>query len=240
MGLLLGTFIRPVWSAMPSMLKQPKERLQMEWLWVKESLKNLAMGIKYHWFDFKDSSFGFRERRQIARSLHEKMYTAFARGDINTLKKICCTGLVNDLAARIQQRRKDEKIIWTLDKYHRGPSTYFTGVRIMADRAAAIPEVPGTGIRQVVVRITSRQSKGRTKQPSTKGSPAESENSPTATQDCTEHIVLQRQRVFGQEEPWRIWGHVTPTTVEDLDDPAFAAGLSVAERFEAMRNLAGR
>lgn len=162
------------------------------------------------------------------------------RGDINTLNKTCCKGLANDLSARINQRRKDEKVTWTLDKYHRGPSTYFTGVRILSDRATALPEVDGAGLRQVVVRITSRQSKGRTKQPSTKGSPAESENMPTTTQDCTEHIVLQRMRWAGREEPWRIWGHTTPTTVEDLDHPLFAPGLSMIERLEAFKNLGSR
>lgn len=40
LGLLPGTFIRPVWHEMPSIFKQPRERLRMEWLWWKTRLQN--------------------------------------------------------------------------------------------------------------------------------------------------------------------------------------------------------
>lgn len=42
LGLLAGTFIRPLWSNMPSIMEQPKERLLMEWLWVKTSFANFV------------------------------------------------------------------------------------------------------------------------------------------------------------------------------------------------------
>lgn len=42
MGLLPGTFIRPMWSAMPSIFEQPRERLQMEWLWLRLSFGDFA------------------------------------------------------------------------------------------------------------------------------------------------------------------------------------------------------
>lgn len=42
LGLLPGTFIRPLWRDLPSIFQQPRERLQFEWLWVKSTFQNLA------------------------------------------------------------------------------------------------------------------------------------------------------------------------------------------------------
>lgn len=42
---------------------------------------------------------------------------------------------------------------------------------------------------------------------------------------------------MGEEEDWRVWGHTSPTTVEDLDSPFFAAGLTLSERLAAMKEL---
>lgn len=161
-----------------------------------------------------------------------------------TIRKICCTGLANNLSARISTRPKDEKVTWSLDSYIRTPATLFTGARVLADRATQIPEIPNSGIRQVVLRITSRQSTGKTKLPSTTipGSGAQPQNNametaPAKQQDCTEYIVLQKLMWFGEEQDWRIWGHATPTTVEDLEDPFFAPGLKLSDRLEAMKEM---
>lgn len=40
MGLLPGTFIRPVWQNMPSLFKEPQLRLHMEWLYWKMKVQN--------------------------------------------------------------------------------------------------------------------------------------------------------------------------------------------------------
>lgn len=39
-GLLPGTFIRPLWRDMPSIFEHPQERLRMEWLWIKSAFQN--------------------------------------------------------------------------------------------------------------------------------------------------------------------------------------------------------
>ena len=41
-GLLPGTFIRPVWKHMPSIFKEPKQRWRMEWMWFKMKMQNFA------------------------------------------------------------------------------------------------------------------------------------------------------------------------------------------------------
>ncbi|KAL1962437.1 hypothetical protein VTN77DRAFT_9708 [Rasamsonia byssochlamydoides] len=241
LGLLQGTFIRPLWQDMPSIFQQPRERLQMEWLWVKSWFQNMAGIILYSkWFN-KGLPLRLRERRKVARDLHRQMYTAFAAGDVDTLRKICCTGLANNLSARINRRPKDEKVTWSLDKYIRAPSTYFTGVRVLSDRATQIPELPDSGVRQVVVRITSRQTTGTIPVAGTRGS-KEPETTATGTQkikqqNCTEYIVLQKLLWMGKEEDWRIWGHAKPTTLEDLDKPWFAQGLTLSERLSMMQDL---
>lgn len=156
------------------------------------------------------------------------------------MRKICCTGLANNLSARISHRPKDEQVTWSLEKYNRTPATFFSGIRVVADRASQIPDVPNSGVRQVVLRITSRQSTGKVKLPSNnrdaQSTELEAENAtPAKQQNCTEYIVIQKLMWFGEEQEWRIWGHATPTTVEDLQSPFFAPGMSLADRLDAMK-----
>ncbi|EAW09220.1 uncharacterized protein ACLA_034230 [Aspergillus clavatus NRRL 1] len=238
-GLLPGTYVRPLWRDMPSIFQQPKERMQLEWLWLKNAFQNFLGLLAYSKWINKGLPLRLKERRQIARELHQRMYSAFADGDVTTLRKICCTGLANSLSSRINSRSKDEKVTWTLDKYNRTPATLFTGVRVLSDRATQIPELPDSGVRQVVVRITSRQSTSKAQAPTKRGAEAAGagEAAPAKQQDCTEYIVIQKLRWTGEEEEWRVWGHATPTTVEDLDSPFFASGLTLAERMDAMKDM---
>jgi protein MBA1 len=127
-----------------------------------------------------------------------------------------------------------------LDKYNRTPGTFLTGLRIVSDRATQIPEITNSGVRQVVVRITSRQSTGKVKvTKSPKSATSVETTTPAKQQDCTEYIVLQKLRWFGEEEDWRIWGHTSPSTVDDLDNPMFMSGLSLSERMDAMKEAMG-
>ncbi|PYH98735.1 hypothetical protein BO71DRAFT_394898 [Aspergillus ellipticus CBS 707.79] len=234
-GLLPGTFIRPLWRDMPSLFAQPQERLRMEWLWIKSGFQNFLGLLAYCKWLNKGLPLRLKERRQVARDLHQEMYSAFAAGEVHTLRKVCCTGLANELMSRITTRPEDKQITWALEKYLRTPGTFFTGVRVVSDRATQIPELPNSGVRQVVVRITSRQSKGT-------GSTNEDTAAVAANakqQDCTEYIVIQKFRWTGQETDWRVWGHATPTTVEELSSPFFAPGVSLAERMEAIKSQMG-
>ncbi|KAL2219136.1 hypothetical protein M432DRAFT_545617 [Thermoascus aurantiacus ATCC 26904] len=237
-GLLPGTFIRPLWRDMPSFFEQPRQRLHLEWLSLKTAVQNFLGILAYSKFFNKGLPLRLRERRKAARALHQRMYTAFAAGDINTIRKICCPGLAKSLSTRIANRPGHERITWTLEKYLRTPATYFTGVRVLSDRATVLPELPDSGVRQVVVRITSRQSTSTISSPAKRGSEsATSESTTVKQQDCTEYVVLQKLRLMGEEDEWRIWGHTSPTTVEDLDSPFFAAGLTLSERLAGMKEL---
>lgn len=46
LGLLPGTFIRPLWRDMPSIFHQPRERLRMEWLSWKSWAQNLTRYVQ--------------------------------------------------------------------------------------------------------------------------------------------------------------------------------------------------
>lgn len=116
------------------------------------------------------------------------------------------------------------------------------GVRIVSDRATKLPNLDNSGIRQIVVRIISEQSKAKSiNSPKTGPEDAGAAvTTPTTTQECTEHIVIQQLCLYGENGPWMIWGHATPTTTEDLASPVFARGLSAAERYQALLQEQGR
>ena len=49
-GLLPGTFIKPLWRDMPSIFQQPKERLHYEWLWLKSWFQNFLGWVSHRSF----------------------------------------------------------------------------------------------------------------------------------------------------------------------------------------------
>lgn len=156
--------------------------------------------------------------------------------DVDTLNTICCPGLARSLTARIHQRSSNEYVSWSLDKYLRTPATFFMGVRILSDRGVAFPDMPDSGVRQIVARVTSRQSTGKTSVTDDQMVDGEADSQPSQVkqQNCTEHIVFQRLMWSGEELGWSIWGHAKPTTVDDLDSPHFAQGLTASERLSTV------
>ena len=42
-GLFPGTFIKPAWRDVPSLFRHPKQRLKLEWVWIKMSVQNFFM-----------------------------------------------------------------------------------------------------------------------------------------------------------------------------------------------------
>lgn len=109
----------------------------------------------------------------------------------------------------------------------------------MSDRATSLPEIPGSGIRQIVVRVTSRQSMATSKIERAKRGVAPVETLvSTKEQDCIEYIVVQNLRWNGNDKGWTLWGHASPTTLQKaLEDPYFAPGLSAMERLEQMKEM---
>lgn len=55
-GLLPGTFIKPLGKDMPSPIEQPRERLRMEWLWIKRSVENFFGYVAFFFFGLAELS----------------------------------------------------------------------------------------------------------------------------------------------------------------------------------------
>jgi protein MBA1 len=57
LGLLPGTFIRPEGKNMPSIFRQPGDRLRMEWVWLKQWFQNVAgyVSFLYIFYNYIDS-----------------------------------------------------------------------------------------------------------------------------------------------------------------------------------------
>lgn len=157
------------------------------------------------------------------------------RGDTSEIKRITCDKFAKNLVQQIERRPKNESMSWKLLKYLRTPSTNFLGVRVLSDRATAIPDIPKSGIRQLVVRITSRQSTTTTNT-GTKATVADEASAPTKEKDCLEYVVIQNMRWNGQDKGWRVWGFISPTTLETArTDPYFMPKLSAMERLKMIQ-----
>ncbi|OAT10879.1 hypothetical protein BDBG_06658 [Blastomyces gilchristii SLH14081] len=243
MGLLPGTFIRPLWRNMPSIFRYPKERLWMEWVSLRAKFQDFVGVLAYcKYLNAKNKlPLRLRERKRAARDLYKTMYTAYAAADTATLDNICCDSLRDQFLKRISKRPPQaKKLVWTLHKFIKFPfSTTLTGSRVIADRAAQVAH--GVGIRQVVVRIQSRQSLVRPQPPAAESPNEAKRTQPQAaageakSQTSTEYIVLQKMLVAGKEGDWKVWGFVNESTMEDMEtNPAFAKGLSLKDRLELM------
>ncbi|KAJ5594461.1 uncharacterized protein N7459_000669 [Penicillium hispanicum] len=243
-GLLPGTFVRPAWKDMPSIFQNPGDRFQMEWTSLKSRFQNFMSLCLYfwpeRWFPLRPQD--LRERRSRARLLYKDMYTALASGDIPGVRRLCCDGLARKLVNQIESRPRNEQVTWNLVNWIRAPNTYFTGVRVVSDRATKIPEVPNSGIRQIILRVTSRQSMSKSKTLTSRGKSASQEVAKTTpkVQDCDEFLVIQQLIWNDKDSGWRVWGYAKPTTLEKVQtDPFFAPGLSTMDRLEAMKEMMG-
>jgi protein MBA1 len=144
--------------------------------------------------------FGFPSRKPVAQALHKQMYGAFAAADTTTLRRITCDGLYESFSSRIYSRPKFERWEWELVKYNGRP-------KVVSDRAASLG-IEGCGIRQVVVRIPSRQ---RLTRYNRRGEVVEGTGK---EKDTVEFVVIQKKLWHGKEEDWRVWGTTEETTYE--------------------------
>lgn len=146
-------------------------------------------------------------RRQIAptaTALHREMYSAFADGDVRTLRKICTDGIYESFEARIGARKRGERVEWDLVRYDKSP-------RIVSNRGVRLP-MEGAGIRQAVVRICSTQSLTRYR-PNGEVIPGTGKE-----KKVVEYIVIQKTYWNWKEGDWHIWGTTGETTIKDVEE----------------------
>ena len=135
--------------------------------------------------------------------LHRKMYSAFAEGDMDTIKALCTQGIADSFQARLQSRPKGERVEWDLLKYNKTP-------RVVSDRAARLP-TDGFAVRQAVVKLNTRQRLTRYMRDGevVPGSGKE--------RDVVEYLVVQKLYRLWKEDPWKVWGTTEETTVQQLE-----------------------
>ncbi|KAF2488910.1 hypothetical protein BU16DRAFT_496653 [Lophium mytilinum] len=155
MGLLPGTIIKPTGKNLPSIFRKPRVRLDIEWQNLKRGTMDRASLIHWKFFlkAWKDRPRPKLERRKLvplAKDYHKQIYSAFAAHDAPTITRLCCSGLTSDFRTRMSHRAPGTHLTWTLSSYTSSP-------KIVSNRATPLPNQEHTGVRQVVVRLRSKQ-----------------------------------------------------------------------------------
>lgn len=189
----------------PSLFTSPSALAKLQWARLKRKVSDLFVITIYRFSNRKHGlKIHFRKTAPTAVALHQQMYTAFAAGNIELLKKITCEGLYDSFASRIHTRPRGERWKWEVIKYTSSP-------RVMSNRAATLP-VDDAGVRQAVVRICSRQRLSRYKADGSLVAGTGEER------DVMEYVVIQRMLWEGKENDWMVWGTTEETTLEAIEE----------------------
>ena len=156
------------------------------------------------------------ERTLVARTLHAQYYIALADGDLSTINKIACKGLAQSSQRRIDRRRDRDSQSFHIMGYPgvkypqflRWPLLSllpFSATKIVSDKVAPLPFGKNNLLRQCVVRIRTRQRLDKF------------DGRGPKTAELTEYVVIQRLRIDGQDEGWKIWGTTKPSTRDEIE-----------------------
>jgi len=89
----------------------------------------------------------------------------------------------------------------------------------MADRYAQLPVGEDASLRQIFVRIRSKQTLDR------------NDGKGVKEVERSEIVVIQKMKMSGEEDDWMIWGTTEPTTGKKLDEVLTASDRSGRETF---------
>ncbi|TDZ18258.1 hypothetical protein Cob_v008873 [Colletotrichum orbiculare MAFF 240422] len=230
--LIPGTFVPLPFSLID---KSPKRLWEYTYARVWQKGKDLAaiIGAKIS----SMPSWITRPRMQLSRStliptakaMHQRLATALAAGDRETIREICTPRLAEALTATISRRNPNEKLLWELISYEGRP-------RLASHKMAFMPPVgKGPVVQQAVVGITSTQRLAKI-DPKTGGFVTGSEK----VQKRTEYIVLSRELEPSTWKPkdWLVWGNTKPTTLKEwrMEEK----GVEQLERQEREKRIAAR
>ncbi|KAK8024013.1 tim44-like domain-containing protein [Apiospora rasikravindrae] len=208
--LLPQTLVAPPLSRYP---RSPAKFLQMAWIanfsrvWNYASLLLFKIASKPDW----KTRPRFKVRRGVilptAKALHLEMNEALARGDKETLRRICTNEFYQKLAGIIDARPRGHRAEWELVKYR----SSFTYPCIAEDKIGLMPTPSGIqkAYRQAIVSIASIQRMVRH---------VPNQAKPVVTEKpMLEHLVLSSQvdhtDTYGQT-PWKVWGTLQESTLE--------------------------
>ena len=148
--------------------------------------------------------------RSDAVSLYKQMYTAFSRGDLATLQRICVPELAENFRRQIAARDSRNPMDW---HFHA-----LTSSSIASDLTIPLPQ--GLIVRQVVVKIVSKQSLTRFNNNNKKKKSGEMDHKEVEAEPkkVTEYFVLNQLNVGKSQDKWRVWG-----TTEETDGEFFSS-----------------
>ncbi|KAF2653973.1 hypothetical protein K491DRAFT_779943 [Lophiostoma macrostomum CBS 122681] len=260
-GLLSETFVR---GSAPK-LSSYGDRWRYEWKWMKTRFRDW-WSIQYYVWYMKKTGFVFRLKPEYSRAkvrddgeeYYTKIYEALASKDRTNLDKFCVSGIIDHLKERWAARPADVTMTWKLldrsqDLSSKLPwlNTGKLSARIVSNRMGHLPisgasdrKTP-SAVRQVVLRIASRQVLTVEREIDGKGKGSKAEKLAKLAwrpeganeqaedefdwaierhpKDVVEYVVMQRRMLRGNEEDWKVWGFTEPTTMESMRE---------AERFE--------
>ncbi|RVD90175.1 uncharacterized protein DFL_001151 [Arthrobotrys flagrans] len=201
--LLPSTFVTPPFSRRPSIFTDTKNRIEFEWVRIKIKAQDLVS--RYLARIWHSDPFLRKDLIPSAEALHRNMYTAFARGDVDALSRICGRDLYNTFRNRIISRPANVQFSWKFSGYN-------SKSRVMSHKVGMLGQGKGdeNSIRQAVVRIDSTQAliKG------VDGKVVKGTGEPTRT---VEYIVLSKRRKEGiPEGPWVVWGTVPESGMDEI------------------------
>ncbi|RPA91016.1 hypothetical protein L873DRAFT_1820143 [Choiromyces venosus 120613-1] len=202
-GLLVDTFIMPTGKNLPSLFTAPRERLQLERRRIRQRLADLRDMLVFRY----TTSHPIRafQARKFGPALHNRMYTAFALGDINTLRSICSDGLLSSFRKRLSVRPSNVRMEWRLLRMLSRP-------RVVSSKAHHYAGV-GLNRRQAVVRLHSLQSLEKV----TLGKLGEVLSKEGGEEkEVVEYLVIEKKYDKGVESAWSVWGTTEETTMEKL------------------------
>ncbi|KAF3930296.1 hypothetical protein ABW20_dc0110053 [Dactylellina cionopaga] len=193
--LLPSTFICPPLSRRPSILFDTRNRIKFEW--VRKKIKTQDFVSRFLARLWYGDPFFRKDIIPSAEALHRNMYTAFARGDLETLSQICGRDLYHTFRSRIISRPPNVQFSWKFSEYNSSSKIFSHKIGMMGEG-----KVDENSIRQAVVRIDSTQTLTK----GINGKVVKGTGEPVRT---TEFVVLHKRRKRDvPETPWVIWGTV--------------------------------
>lgn len=218
-GLLQDTFVLP---------RNPTDRhnWRLRKKWFKVRFTELYSLLAYKWLVVRPRpKLEISKIAPMAAKMHESMYKDFAAGNMAAMQNDVCTGLFGSLRARVQQRKPNTFLRWSIKKHLSAP-------KLCSYKAAVLPGGKGelnterNAQIQAVVKLHTLQSLQHAqriaKREGIKGALVTREENlgPEEEKESVEYIVVQRSMRKGKLNPWQIWGFTNETTLEQVDREA--------------------
>lgn len=218
-GLLQDTFVLP-----------RKQSERWDWRlrkkWFKTRFVDFYGFLAFKWFLVKPRpNLELFQLAPKAAAMHKEMYTAFAQGNLDSVKDKVCTGLFGSLRGRVLQRAPNTYLRWSVKRQLSAP-------KLCSFKAAVLPGPKGesSGERnaqiQAVVKLHTLQSLQHVKRTSKRENKSGNAGKLITTEEnvgaeeekeSIEYVVIQRTLRKGKVNPWQVWGFTDETTLAQIE-----------------------